>query len=337
MASSVEQALEELYAGSPATFTRTRDRLAKELRASGDTEGASAIAARHRPTQIAHVLNQLARRHANALAELVDVGRELARVQRGVLRGGHASGLREAIERQRKVIADLTQRAAGVMRDLGIDPHDHLDEIASALHAALVDPAIGDALESGRLEKAPTATAGFPGAATIEEAPIGAAHERPKRHERDDAKRRTAEARDEATRRKAEAAEARRSKAGEREEAKRRKAEARAAAKSAQRHEAAQRDEAKRRAEESADAERARRSAEAIAAAEKSAADAEARAEEAVAAAHARAKDAAEAREAAKRLAKEAGALAAEAKQRTAAAKRARSRATTLRKKKKSS
>src|SRR5947209_7769962 len=119
MATSVEHALEELYAGTPAAFTATRDRLAKELAADGDAEGAAAVAARRRPTQLAWVLNQLARRHADLLAELVDVGRELARVQRGVLRGGSATGLREAIARQRTVIAELTGKAAGVMRDLG--------------------------------------------------------------------------------------------------------------------------------------------------------------------------------------------------------------------------
>ncbi len=160
---SVEKALEELYGSDPSTFTKKRDAIAKELKAQGDDEAASTVRARRKPTQIAWVLNQLARRYPDDVAELVDVGRELAREQRKALRGEAGASFRESIERQRKVIGGVTRRTADLMKDLGVDPSGHLDEIAAALQAALVDPSVGAQLEEGRLEKPPEAAAGFAG------------------------------------------------------------------------------------------------------------------------------------------------------------------------------
>ncbi len=161
--SSVEKALEELYSKGPSEFTKKRDAIAKDLKAQGDDEAASAVRARRKPTQIAWVLNQLARRHPDDVAELVDVGRELAREQRKALRGEATTSFRESIDRQRKVVGGLTRRTADLMKELGLDPSGHLDEVASALQAALVDPAVGAQLEEGRLEKPPEAAAGFAG------------------------------------------------------------------------------------------------------------------------------------------------------------------------------
>ena len=170
-ASTRDQALDELYGASPVAFTAKRDALAMALKAAGDVEGSSALKALRKPTQIAYVLNQLARRHADDLADLVDVGRELARAQRKALRGERGSDLRDAIARQRGVVADLTAKTATLMGDLGVPTTGHLDEIASALQAALVDPAVGAKLEEGRLDKVPAPAAGFPGASPQEVEP----------------------------------------------------------------------------------------------------------------------------------------------------------------------
>ncbi|MBN9164273.1 MAG: hypothetical protein BGO98_36410 [Myxococcales bacterium 68-20] len=159
----VEQALEELYSMAPRDFTKKRDAIAKELKAQGNDEAASAVRARRKPMTIAWVLNQLARRYPDDIAELVDVGRELAREQRKPLRGEASGSFRESIERQRKVVGGLTRQTADLMKELGVQPSGHLNAIASALQAALVDPAIGAQLEEGRLEKAPEAVAGFAG------------------------------------------------------------------------------------------------------------------------------------------------------------------------------
>jgi hypothetical protein len=160
----LDHALDELFAASPAEFTAKRDALAKELKASGDAASAADVKGQRKPTQIAWVLNQLARRHADDLAELVDVGRELARAQRKALRGEKGTELREAIARQRSVVSGLTAKTAALMKELGVSPVGHLDEVAGALQAALVDPAVGARLEEGRLDKVPAPAAMFPGA-----------------------------------------------------------------------------------------------------------------------------------------------------------------------------
>lgn len=154
----LDRALDALYAESPANFTKKRDELVRELARAEDK---AELKNRRKPTQIAWVLNQLSRRHADDVADLVDVGRELARAQRKAVRDGGASGLREAIARQREVVSRLTNETATLMRELGVSPSGHLDEIAGALQAALVDPQVGAALEEGRLEKVPGPAVGF--------------------------------------------------------------------------------------------------------------------------------------------------------------------------------
>lgn len=165
--SPLERALDELYESEPAEFTKKRDALVKDLKKAGDKESAAFLAARRKPTQIAYVLNQLARQHPDAVAELVDVGRELAREQRRALRGEASHGLRDSIDRQRKAIAEVGQKAASVMKSLGLDPMAHLQEVTVALQAALIDPTIGAQLEAGQLEKAPEAAVGGFGAAPL--------------------------------------------------------------------------------------------------------------------------------------------------------------------------
>jgi hypothetical protein len=155
MTDAREAALEELYASTPDAFAAKRDAIARRLVREGHADAAAEVKARRRPTPLAYVLNQLARRHPEDLAELVDLGRELARAHRGALRGGRGPDLREAIGRQRSAINRLTAKTTSLMRGLGMTPDGHLAEIGDALHAALVDPAVGAALEEGRLERAP--------------------------------------------------------------------------------------------------------------------------------------------------------------------------------------
>jgi hypothetical protein len=169
----VDAAIDELYANAPDAFTKKRDELAKRLKTQGRGDVAATVKALRKPTQIAYVLNQVTRRFADEIGELVDVGRELARAQRKALRGGDASGdLRAAIGRQRDVVRDLTTKTGGLMRELGIGATGHLDEIAGALQAALVDPIVGAQLEEGRLDKVPSPATGFPGASPPREVEV---------------------------------------------------------------------------------------------------------------------------------------------------------------------
>ena len=308
----LDVALDELYGASPAEFTARRDALAKRLKAAGDDGAASEIKGRRKPTQLAYVLNQLARRHGDDVAELVDVGRELARAQRKALRGEAGHDLRDAIARQRSVVAGLTATSAALMAELGVAGSGHLDEMASALRTAMIDPAIGALLEEGRLDKVPEPAAGFPGATTLhlvrtepdvksraaKEPAEERVKERPKERVKDSADR-AEERRRAASEAKASALEARK----ERERAEHRAAaRARAGAEAAERARAA--DEAERDADgHAAQAKKLGDEARSLAAdAERLAAEAKTKATEA----KTRAKEAAIARHSAERAATEA-------------------------------
>jgi hypothetical protein len=169
--SAIDRSIDALYDAAPAGFTKERDALAKRLKADGDAAASARVKALRKPTAIAYVLNQLSRRHPEELAELVDVGRALARAQRKALRGEPGHDLRDAIGKQRAVVAALTTQTASVMKELGLAADAHLDAIARALQAALVDPAVGEQLEEGRLEKVPEAAAGFAGVEAAEGEP----------------------------------------------------------------------------------------------------------------------------------------------------------------------
>lgn len=153
---SLEAALDELYAAKPEEFVARRTALAKQL---GKTDAAT-LKKQKKPTQTAYALNQLARRHPDAIAELVDAGKDLARAQRRARRGG-AAAVHEAIARQRAVIQKRMGEVAALAGELGV-AEAHLPAIAGALRAALVDPAVGERLEEGRLVQPPEPPSGFP-------------------------------------------------------------------------------------------------------------------------------------------------------------------------------
>src|SRR5919106_3555564 len=67
----------ELYGVPLGDFVATRNGRAKEARAAGDRELAAEIQALMKPTTAAWLVNQLSREHADDLAELLDLGREL--------------------------------------------------------------------------------------------------------------------------------------------------------------------------------------------------------------------------------------------------------------------
>src|SRR3954469_17756318 len=100
MSAEVERALDELYALAPDAFIRRRTELARDVKGAGDKDAAKVIEAARKPTTTAWILNQLARKYPDDVAELVDAGHALQRAQRKALRG-EAADLRGAIGKQR--------------------------------------------------------------------------------------------------------------------------------------------------------------------------------------------------------------------------------------------
>jgi hypothetical protein len=193
------RALDELYAGTPDQFTARRDAIVKEMKAAGDKDAAAQLAKRRKPTQVAYVLNQLARKHPDEVAAFVDVGRDLARAHRKALRGD-GGDLTKAIAAQRTAVKDLTALVGDLVHELNAGDAV-LAEVAGALQAALVDPTAAAALEEGQLEKAPEAPTmlGFGEDIAPQEARperrTPSSRDRPRRAPEDDRKRAAAEQR----------------------------------------------------------------------------------------------------------------------------------------------
>lgn len=132
-----------------------RDRLAKQLRASGDRDAAAAVKKLRRPTVVAWALNQVARTHGAAIEELAEVTSAVERSQAAAVGSGDPGGLREASQRRRQLIASLARAAA----DLAGPAHH--DRAAATIDAASLDPDLAPLLRRGRLTKELSAPAGF--------------------------------------------------------------------------------------------------------------------------------------------------------------------------------
>jgi hypothetical protein len=144
----VDEAADRLYALPPEEFTAERDTLAKQ--ADGDAR--KAIKALRRPTVSAYVVNRVVRAHPAAVDDLLAVGDDLRAAMTG---GGDVRGL---TEQRRTSVGDLVRAAsAAAQRDLTAAVEQ---EVAATFEAATADPALGDAVRSGRLVK-PLRYAGF--------------------------------------------------------------------------------------------------------------------------------------------------------------------------------
>jgi hypothetical protein len=155
-----EDELDELYALPPAEFVAARDALAKRLKAEGDAEGAKEIKALRRPTAAAWAVNQLARNHAGALGELLELGERLRRAQAKALSGRGAGMLKELLAERRASVERVARLA---VRELGSGTAGaaQRDAIVATLEAALADPDAAAAVEAGRLSRELPAPAGF--------------------------------------------------------------------------------------------------------------------------------------------------------------------------------
>jgi hypothetical protein len=222
-------ALDELYGVPPAEFVAKRKELAARLAAAGDTEAARHVREQRRPTQAAYLLNQLARQNPAALAALRDAGHDLKVAQQAALGEGSTDELTDAIARQRRVLSDLTRDVTALSRELGLESVS-LGDLAAAFRAAVVEPAVGKALEEGRLATLPEGEIGFP--TSLGAGPSRRRAPRSPRTARDHAGERKATTR-KATAQKATAQKATTRKATERKAAQRRAAERRATARRA--------------------------------------------------------------------------------------------------------
>jgi hypothetical protein len=111
-----EDALDRLYQAPLDAFVATRRELAAALKAAGDAAGAAAVAAAKKPSRTAWTLNQMARRHPDALRAAFDAHTAASRAQAH----GHAEAVRETVRAFRDALGEIVRRSAALAEQAGV-------------------------------------------------------------------------------------------------------------------------------------------------------------------------------------------------------------------------
>ncbi|MGI9823034.1 transposase [Agromyces sp. Marseille-Q5079] len=149
MADALADIANELYELPPDEFTAARNARTKELRGS-DRALADVVGELRRPSAAAWLVNQLTRRRADELAQLLDLGGQLREAQAEV----DASALVALAKERRKVVRALANDAGTLAEELGHPVRGPvLDDVAATLQAAMTDAAASDAVLTGRLTR----------------------------------------------------------------------------------------------------------------------------------------------------------------------------------------
>jgi len=173
----VERAIDELFIAPPEGFTQARNALAKRLKDEGDAGSARRVGALRKPVRSAWAVNRLMHEDRSAVEELLQVGEQLRLAQRRALSGGDAEELRRRSEERRKLVTELTRRAA---RALGRDSAPAtIEEVAATLEAASADEDAARQVLDGRLSKPFARPAGFGDVAGLKVVPGTGGQERP--------------------------------------------------------------------------------------------------------------------------------------------------------------
>lgn len=125
--------MDELFDAVPSEFVKRRNALAKELKASGEAEAASAasaVSALKRPSGPVWAINQLARRYPDEVERYLEIQSSLATV-------GGGGRLNELATERRKVVGKLMQLGESLLRASGQTASTQtLQRIGSTLLAA---------------------------------------------------------------------------------------------------------------------------------------------------------------------------------------------------------
>jgi hypothetical protein len=144
--------LDRLYGLPLEEFTAARNELATRLRKAGQAEAAERVRALRKPSVAVWAVNQLARRHADEVDDLLEAGKRLRDAQAKALRGTGADAVREATAAERAALRKLTRLAERLLAEEGRGTSAATRErVAATLRAAAVDPDAAGLLAAGRL------------------------------------------------------------------------------------------------------------------------------------------------------------------------------------------
>ena len=145
---SIDDVAQELYALVPEEFTAARNARAKEAKAAGDAELAAQVQALRKPTAGAWLLNQLVRRQADEVQQVLDLGAQLRAAQGNL----GAAEVRALDQQRRQLTRAVAQQARALGQDAGRRVTDQVTtDVEETLRSAMVDEAAGAALLTGLL------------------------------------------------------------------------------------------------------------------------------------------------------------------------------------------
>ncbi|GAA2505949.1 hypothetical protein [Winogradskya humida] len=155
----IDELIRRLYEQPPDGFVAGRAAAVAEAKQTGDKDLAKRLAALRKPTVAAWLVNLLALRRPELIADLVELAEALRQAQRGL----QGEQLRELSTQRRQVVSALVAAA----QKLAIEDDPALRrvklpmaEVEATLTAAMAEPEIAEQVRSGRLVKAAT-YAGF--------------------------------------------------------------------------------------------------------------------------------------------------------------------------------
>ncbi len=155
-----EKAIDGLYNGPLEEFTPARNALAKEL-------GSDWVKRLPKPSRAAWLVNQLATRKKDEVAELLKLGEKLRASQEELLVGSpDRDKLRETAQSEQRAVDSLTRAAETIGREHGAGSQV-LTRVGETLQAAAGDPELAEAIERGRVVREQrAASVGLLGTAT---------------------------------------------------------------------------------------------------------------------------------------------------------------------------
>ena len=143
--------IDDLFRLPLTEFTVARNALAASLKAAGRAEEAAAVKALPKPPMSAWTVNQLFWRHRKAFDQLMAAGDRLRKAQASHL-AGKGGEIRELVEAHRETVAELSTRAAALLRDAGQTATPDLTRrIATTLEALAAYGSQRSAPAAGRL------------------------------------------------------------------------------------------------------------------------------------------------------------------------------------------
>ncbi|HEY9411331.1 MAG TPA: hypothetical protein VIP77_17260 [Jiangellaceae bacterium] len=146
----VEAAVDELYDLPLEDFVAARDALARQVRVDGDRATSADVRALAKPTTAAWWANQLARQRSDDIERLLVLGDEL----RAAMASADRQQMRTLSPQRQVVVQELLGAAHELSSATGRRlSGDVADKLRETLDAAVVDPAAGQAVRTGRLSQ----------------------------------------------------------------------------------------------------------------------------------------------------------------------------------------